>query len=129
MLPMAAVAIGSSAYKRARVFAFLDPWKDAQNTGFHIVQSLLALGSGGIFGLGLGQSLQKYFSPPEANTDFIFPVIAEEWGLIGTLTLVVVFLLIAWRGFTIAYRTKNSFGCLLASGLTTMVSLQALLNI
>ncbi|MBV9408486.1 MAG: FtsW/RodA/SpoVE family cell cycle protein, partial [Candidatus Eremiobacteraeota bacterium] len=71
MLPGAAIAVGSSAYKRARVFAFLDPWKDAQNTGFHIVQSLLALGSGGVFGLGLGASRQKYFYLPEAHTDFI----------------------------------------------------------
>ncbi len=129
MLPMAALAVGSSAYKRARVFAFLDPWKDAQNTGFHIVQSLLALGSGGLFGLGLGASRQKYFYLPEAHTDFIFAVLGEELGLLGGLLVIALFVLFAIRAVRIATRAPDRFGMLLALGCTFLIVIQAFINI
>jgi cell division protein FtsW len=125
MLPMAAITVGSSAYKRARIFAFIDPWKDAQNTGFHIVQSLLALGSGGIFGLGLGQSRQKYFYLPEAHTDFIFAVLGEELGLL----VIALFAVFAVRAIELALKAPDRFGLLLAMGSTFMIVIQAFINV
>jgi cell division protein FtsW len=129
MLPMAAIAVGSSAYKRARVFAFLDPWKDAQNTGFHIVQSLLALGSGGVFGLGLGASRQKYFYLPEAHTDFIFAVLGEELGMLGGLVVIALFVVFAVRAIEVALKAPDRFGMLLAMGCTFLIVIQAFINI
>ena len=118
----------SKPYRLHRLTAFLDPKADQYHTGYQVWHALIALGSGGVTGFGLGEGREKLFLP-EGDTDFIFPVIAEEWGLIGTLVLVAVFLLIAWRGFTISYRTKNAFGTMLAAGLTTLITVQALLNI
>jgi cell division protein FtsW len=129
MLPMAAIAVGSSAYKRARIFAFIDPWKDAQNTGFHIVQSLLALGSGGIFGLGLGASRQKYFYLPEAHTDFIFAVLGEELGMLGGLLVIALFVVFAVRAIDVALHAPDRFGMLLAMGCTFLIVIQAFINI
>jgi cell division protein FtsW len=129
MLPAAAIAVGSSAYKRARVFAFIDPWKDAQNTGFHIVQSLLALGSGGLFGLGLGASRQKYFYLPMPHTDFIFAVVGEELGLLGCIAVIALFVLFAIRAVTLAIKVQDRFGMLLALGCTFMIVIQAFINI
>jgi cell division protein FtsW len=111
------------------VFAFLNPWKDAQNTGFHIVQSLLALGSGGLFGLGLGASRQKYFYLPEAHTDFIFAVLGEELGLLGGLAVIGLFVLFAVRAVIVALRAPDRFGTLLALGCTFLIVIQAFLNI
>ena len=107
MLPGAALAVGSSAYKRARIFAFINPWKDAQNTGFHIVQSLLALGSGGLFGLGLGASRQKYFYLPEAHTDFIFAVLGEELGMLGCIAVIALFVTFAIRAVMLAIKAPG----------------------
>jgi cell division protein FtsW len=129
MLPAAAVAVGSSAYKRARILAFLNPWKDAQNTGYHTVQSLLALGSGGIFGLGLGASRQKYFYLPEAYTDYIFAVLGEELGLLGCIAVIALFVLFAIRAVTLALKAPDRFGMLLAMGCTFMIAIQAFVNI
>lgn len=129
MLPAIAIAVGSSAYKRARIFAFLHPWKDPQNTGFHIVQSLLALGTGGIFGVGLGASRQKYFYLPAAHTDFIFSVLGEELGMLGCLTVIALFLLLAIRGVAIALRAPDRFGMLLAMGCTFVTIIQAFINV
>jgi cell division protein FtsW len=129
MIPPAALAVGSSAYKRARVFAFLNPWKDAQNTGFHIVQSLLALGSGGIFGLGLGHSRQKYFYLPEAHTDFIFAVLGEELGMLGALVVLALFVVFAVRATILALHAPDRFGMLLAMGCTFLIVIQAFINI
>ncbi|BDE07930.1 stage V sporulation protein E [Vulcanimicrobium alpinum] len=129
LLPAVAVAVGSSAYKRARVFAFLNPWKDAQNTGFHIVQSLLALGSGGVIGLGLGASRQKYFYLPEAHTDFIFAVLGEELGLLGGLVVIALFVLFAVRAITLAQKAPDRFGMMLALGCTFLIVIQAFINI
>ncbi len=129
MLPPAALAVGSSAYKRARIFAFIDPWKDAQNTGFHIVQSLLALGSGSIFGVGLGASRQKYFYLPMPHTDFIFAVLGEELGMLGCVAVIALFLLFAIRAVNLAIKAPDRFGMLLAMGCTFMIVIQAFVNI
>jgi cell division protein FtsW len=129
LMPAAAIVVGSSPYRRARVFAFLNPWKDAQNTGFHIVQSLLALGSGGVFGLGLGASRQKYFYLPEAHTDFIFAVLGEELGLLGGLAVIGLFVLFAVRAVAAAMRAPDRFGMLLALGCTFLIVIQAFINI
>ncbi len=104
MVPFAALTVLASPYRRARIFAFVDPWKDPLNTGFHIVQSLLALGSGGLFGVGLGASRAKFFYLPEQYTDFIFSVLGEELGLIGTLAVIALFL-------TLAYRADQNRAC------------------
>src|ERR1700676_3496639 len=114
MIPAAVIAVGTSPYKLKRVLAFMDPWKDAQNSGFHIVQSLLALGSGGLFGLGLGASRQKYFYLPMPHTDFIFAVIGEELGLLGGIAVIALFGLFAVRGVMLALKAPDRFGMLLA---------------
>lgn len=129
LLPGVAIAVGSSAYKRARIFAFVDPWRDAQNTGFHIVQSLLALGSGGLFGLGLGASRQKYFYLPEAHTDFIFAVLGEELGMLGGLVVIALFVLFAVRAVTLATKAPDRFGLMLAMGCTFLIVIQAFINV
>ena len=119
--------IAFEPYRARRITAFLDPKADQYHTGYQVWHALIALGSGGIGGMGLGEGREKLFIP-EPRTDFIFPVIAEEWGLIGTLALVSLFLFVAARGFSIAYRTKDPFGALLAAGITTLISVQALIN-
>ena len=129
MLPPAAIAVLHSSYKRARVLAFLDPWKDPQNTGFHIVQSLLALGSGGVFGLGLGVSRQKFFWLPEPYTDFIFAILGEELGLIGAVSVVILFVILAYRAIRIAVGAPDRFGFFLAVGCAAMIVIQAFINI
>jgi cell division protein FtsW len=129
ILPIVAIEIGRSSYKRARIFAFLDPWKDAQNTGFHIVQSLLALGSGGIFGLGLGASRAKFFYLPEQYTDFIFAILGEEVGLFGALGVVALFVFFAFRATRIAVNAPDRFGMYLALGCMFLIVIQAFINI
>jgi cell division protein FtsW len=128
-VPFAALTVLASPYKRARVFAFMDPWKDAQNTGFHIVQSLLALGSGGIFGVGLGASRAKFFYLPEQYTDFIFSVLGEELGLIGALAVVVLFMVFAYRAVKIAIAAPDRFGYFIAIGCAAVIVIQAFVNI
>ncbi|MCK8817334.1 stage V sporulation protein E [Natroniella sulfidigena] len=118
----------SEPYRRDRLLAFLDPWQDPLDTGFHIIQSLYALGSGGLFGMGLGRSRQKFFYLPEPGTDFIFAVLGEELGFIGTFTIVTLFFLFAWRGLQIALHAQDLFGSILAVGITTMITLQAVIN-
>ncbi len=129
MLPGIAIAIGSSRYRLERILAFLHPWKDPQNTGFHIVQSLLALGTGGLFGVGLGASRQKYFYLPAAHTDFIFSVLGEELGMLGCLTVIALFLLFAIRGVTLGLKAPDRFGMLLAIGCTFLTIIQAFINV
>jgi cell division protein FtsW len=127
--PLAIVSVLASPYRRARVFAFLDPWKDPQNTGFHIVQSLLALGSGGIFGMGLGASRAKFFYLPEQYTDFIFSVLGEELGLVGAFAVVALFVAFAYRSVRIALAAPDRFGYFLACGCGAMIAIQAFINI
>ncbi len=128
-IPFAALDVLASPYKRARIFAFLNPWKDPQNTGFHIVQSLLALGSGGLFGVGLGASRAKYFYLPEQYTDFIFSVLGEELGLLGTVAVVVLFVVLGYRAVRIALAAPDRFGYFLAIGATATIVIQAFVNI
>ncbi|NQT90126.1 MAG: putative lipid II flippase FtsW [Candidatus Omnitrophica bacterium] len=119
----------SKPYRIKRMLAFFDPWQDPRGTGFQIIQSLIALGSGGIFGVGLAHSKQKLFYLPEAHTDFIFAIIAEEFGLIGTLGIITLLTAFIWLGFKIAYSARDLFGQFLAFGLVSMIGLQALINI
>jgi cell division protein FtsW len=107
----------------------MDPWKDPQNTGFHIVQSLLALGSGGIFGVGLGASRAKFFYLPEQYTDFIFSVLGEELGLLGALAVVALFVVFAYRAIKIAIAAPDRFGYFIVIGCTATVVIQAFVNI
>ena len=128
-VPAVLLVIMHAGYRAQRLLSFLDPWKDPRGTGFHIIQSLLALGSGGVFGLGLGHSRQKFFYLPERHTDFIFAIIGEELGLLGTAFVILLFLLLAVWGYRIASRAPNRYAALLVSGLTAMLVGQALLNI
>lgn len=127
--PLFLLFIFSEDYRRERLFAFLNPWSDPLDTGYHIIQSLLALGSGGIFGVGLGNSRQKFLYLPEPGTDFIFAVLGEEFGLIGTLLILMLYFVLAWRGLKIALSVSDMFGSMLAIGLTSMIILQAFINI
>jgi cell division protein FtsW len=112
-----------------RILAFLDPYADPQGRGFHIIQSMIAVGTGGITGLGLMEGKQKLFYLPEPHTDFIFAVTAEEVGLVGAVLVVLLFGLFLWRGIRTALLMEDSFGRFLATGITSMVILQALFNI
>lgn len=116
-------------YRMNRLTGFLDPWSDAQDTGYQLVQSLLALGSGGLTGVGIGQSRQKCFYIPEPHNDFIFSVIGEELGFIGCAVIIILFILFLWRGIMAATKAKDLYGALLATGITSVVVLQALINI
>lgn len=120
---------GFISYGADRIKYWLDPWADATGEGFQTIQSLLAIGSGGILGRGLGQSRQKYLWVPEPHNDFIFSIVCEELGLIGAAVIIILFALLVWRGFTIAMRSSDKFGSMLALGLTFQVGLQAMLNI
>jgi cell division protein FtsW len=128
LLPVATMLIAGSAYRRRRLLAFLDPWRDPLGDGFQIIQSLIAVGSGGTLGKGLMGGVQKLFYLPEAHNDFIFAVIAEEVGLIGSTVVLAAFVVIAWRGMRTALVAPDRFGSLLAVGLTMMIVLQALVN-
>lgn len=116
------------AYRRARILAFLDPYADPQGKGFHIIQSLIAVSTGGITGTGLMEGKQKLFYLPEPHTDFIFAVTAEELGLLGSLIVVLLFSIFLWRGIRTAVRTRENFGRFLAVGITSMVVVQAFIN-
>ena len=127
--PLCYFVLASAPYRRQRLLSFWDPWGDPLGSGFQIIQSLIAVGTGGVFGQGLMAGVQKLFFLPEPFTDFIYAVIAEETGLVGATFVLVCFGLIAWRGLQVAARAPDPFGVFLAVGLTTLVVLQALLNI
>lgn len=129
-----AVAAGLAAiylepYRRARFFSFLNPWHDAQGAGFQTVQAMIGLGSGGIFGRGLGQSVEKLFYLPEAHTDMIFAIIGEELGLVGAALVVGAYALFAYTGLRIALVARDPFGKRLAAGLTALICGQAVINL
>ena len=117
------------AYRRDRILAFLDPYADPQGRGFHIIQSLIAVSTGGLTGVGLMEGKEKLFYLPEPHTDFIFSVLGEELGLLGCVTVVLLFAVLLWRGMRTALRTQDPFGRFLAVGITSMVVVQALINI
>jgi cell division protein FtsW len=123
------VFIRMEPYRLHRILAFVDPWSDPLNTGFQAIQSVVALGSGGVTGLGLGHSIQKYQWLPFAHTDFIFAIVGEETGLIGTTIVLALFGLFTYRGYRVALKAPDAFGSLLACGVTTWIAFQALINI
>jgi cell division protein FtsW len=128
-LPALYILIFSVPYRRMRILAFLNPWLDPRGSGFQIIQSQIALGSGGIFGVGLGQSRQKLFYLPAAHTDFIFSIIGEELGLIGTLSIIILFLIFIQQGLKIIKNTQDTFGYFLSLGLTLTIAFKAIINI
>jgi cell division protein FtsW len=128
-LPGLYILLMASAYRRKRVLTFLNPWSDPLDGGFQIIQSLIAIGTGGVFGRGLMGGVQKLFYLPEPHNDFIYSVIAEELGLIGATVVLACFCVIAWRGLRTAVRAPDRFGAFLAIGLTTMIAFQAFFNI
>ena len=128
-LPVLAVLVMGTGYRRRRLLTFIDPWQDPLGDGFQIIQSLIAVGTGGVWGRGLMNGVQKLFYLPEPHTDFIYSVISEELGLVGATAVVICFGVITWRGLRIARRAPDMFGAYLALGLTTMVAVQAFINI
>jgi cell division protein FtsW len=128
LLPAAVALIFGAAYRRDRLFAFLNPEADPLGKGFQALQSLIALGTGGLYGLGIGNGRQKLFFLPEPHTDFIFSIIGEELGFIGAASLITVFAFLAWRGFRIAQLSEDRFAFYGALGLTLMIAVQALIN-
>lgn len=128
-VPLLYLLVMSEEYRRQRFLAFRDPWSDASGSGFQIIQSFLAIGSGGLTGVGLGEGRQEFFFLPEPHTDFIFAVIGEQLGFIGALFVVGAFGLFFYRGMMISMRSVDPFGRYLALGLTAMISIQALINL
>jgi len=118
-----------SDYRRERMLTFLDPFKDIQDEGWQIVQSLYAVGSGGIFGAGLGQSRQKYMNIPEPQNDFIFSIVAEELGFFGCIIVILMFIYLIYRGIKIALKAPDMFGKLLVSGIVGLIAIQTFINI
>ncbi|HWR37262.1 MAG TPA: putative lipid II flippase FtsW [Clostridia bacterium] len=128
MLPLW-VLIFRTPWRYKRILAFIDPYADPLGTGFHIIQSLIAVGTGGVTGLGLMEGKQKLFYLPEPQTDFIFAVISEEFGLIGSVAVVLLFGIFCWRGLRAAINTRDNYARFLVSGITAMVVIQAFFNI
>jgi len=128
-LPMVYILVFSVPYRKARILAFLNPWLDPKGSGFQIIQSQIAIGSGGLFGVGLGHSQQKLFYLPAAHTDFIFSIIGEELGLLGTLGIILLFMIFIRQGLKIIKNAQDKFGYFLAQGLILMISLKAIVNI
>lgn len=128
-LPVVGYLIYVAPYRLRRIFAFLDPFQDPQGYGYQIIQALYALGSGGLFGVGLGRSRQKFFYLPEQHTDFIFAILGEELGYLGGLVIIGLFVLLSWRAFMIALAAPDGFGALLATGIAAMLVVQAVMNI
>ncbi len=128
-VPVLYLAVVAAPYRRQRLFAFLDPEADPYGSGFQALQSLIAVGSGGVFGLGPGASHQKLYFLPHPHSDFVYAIVAEELGMIGALALVALFGLLAWRGARAAWRAPDAFGRYLGFGFTGILVLQALINI
>lgn len=128
-LPLLIYMALSEPYRMRRIFSFVDPWSDPLYSGYHIIQSLYALGPGGLFGVGLGRSRQKLYYLPEPQNDFIFAIIGEELGFIGAVTVILLFIILIWRGLKTSIMAPDPFGSLLAAGLISIVGAQALINI
>lgn len=121
--------LNKGGFRVARIFSFMDPWADASGEGWQIIQSLYAVGSGGIFGVGLGNSKQKYLYLPEPHNDFIFSVLAEELGFIGCAFVIILFAIFVWRGIVTAMNSKDMFGSLIAIGITSLIAMEVIINI
>ena len=120
---------GNESFRIDRILNFMDPWQDPTGTGWQAIQSLYAIGSGGLFGVGLGESKQKYLYIPEPQNDFIFSILAEELGFVGCAIVIILFALFIWRGILIAMKAPDMFSSLLATGITTLVMVQVVINI
>jgi cell division protein FtsW len=129
LLPVLAALAFSAEYRRARLLSFLRPEADPLGAGFQAIQSLIAVGAGGFAGNGLGGGKQKLFFLPYPHTDFIFAIVAEELGFLGSLAVVLCFGVVAWRGFRIARRAPDPFACYLAAGATALLVVQAAINV
>lgn len=129
ILGVVAIIIAGQGFRMQRLITFFDPWQDMAGDGWQIIQSLYAIGSGGIFGVGLGNSKQKYLYIPEPHNDFIFAVLAEELGFLGCALVIILFAILIWRGMTISMKAPDMFGSLLAAGITSMIAIQVLINI
>ncbi len=123
------IYLSTMGYAAERITAWLDPWSDPQDSGFQIIQSLYAIGSGGLMGLGLGRSRQKYRYLPEEHNDYIFPIVCEELGFVGAVVIILLFALLIIRGYWIAMHAKDRFGALLVGGISTLMALQVFFNI
>lgn len=122
-------ATGKGGFRIKRIMSFMDPWADATEVGWQAVQGLYAIGSGGLFGVGLGESKQKYLYIPEPHNDFIFSILAEELGFVGCVIVILLFAIFIWRGIITAMRAPDMFGSLLACGITALIGFQAIMNI
>jgi cell division protein FtsW len=128
-LPAAAFAVARSPYRMKRILAFLDPWAHRHDIGYQVAESLMSVGSGGIWGLGLGDGRQKLFFLPEAHTDFIFSIIGEELGLFGSTLVIALYGIIIWRGLRAAFNASEAFGAYLALGITSLIGFGACVNL
>lgn len=128
-IPAMILLIILEPYRLTRVITFLDPWKYATKEGWQVIQSLYAIGSGGVFGVGLGESKQKYLYIPEPHNDFIFSILGEELGFIGCAVVLILFAIFIWRGVLIAMRAPDMFGSLIAIGITALVAIQVIINV
>lgn len=127
--PLAFLLVYLQPYRWQRIITYLNPWQDPQGTGFQIIQSLIAIGSGGLWGTGIAQSQQKYFYLPMQHTDFIFAIMAEEIGFIGSLFFITLCILFLWYGFQLSWNLSNNFSVFLVQGITTIISLQFIINL
>lgn len=128
-VPLVYLLVFRVPYRLRRILAYLNPWEDPKGAGWQIIQSYVALGSGGLFGLGLGQSRQKLFYLPQTSTDFILSIIGEELGFLGTFSILILFALFIWQGLKIALKAKDLYGALLSFGIVLMIGLQAIIHI
>ena len=128
-IPAITALVATASYRLQRVVTFLDPWKDATGDGWQVIQSLYAIGSGGIFGVGLGESKQKFLYIPEPHNDFIFSILGEELGFVGCAVVIILFAIFIWRGIVIAMKAPDMFGSLVAIGIVSLVAIQVIINI
>jgi cell division protein FtsW len=128
-VPLLGLAVWLAPYRLRRITTFMDPWSDPRGSGFQIIQSWLAIGGGGLFGRGVGESRQKLFYLPEAHTDFIFAVLGEELGFIGASLVLAAFAVLVWRGLRVGLRAPDAFGTYLALGITALIATQTLVNL
>ena len=128
-IPVIIALIALEPYRLQRVTTFLNPWKDATGEGWQVIQSLYAIGSGGLFGAGLGESKQKFLYIPEPHNDFIFSILGEELGFIGCTVVLILFAIFIWRGVLIAMKAPDMFGSMLAIGITALVAIQVIINV
>ena len=128
-IPVLALAVLYKPYRVRRMLAFIDPWSDAKGSGFQVIQSFIALGSGGLIGVGLGSSKQKLFYLPESHTDFIFSIIGEELGFLGTASVLLIFALLIWFSLRLALRIKEQFASRVVLGISAMIAFEVIVNI